>query len=431
LVDGKTFFQRCESLYAGQQGHGKRWKSAAAISLGIGRASLYRYFTGANVPVDIVARLKEREAGPKPIRNDQELVALCARALKDLQAQIDDRGFLTAPYPLSVQRALDLGAARNIIEGQVRWPTNLEKLVSIAQMPMFEWGIDMSWDVGEEFVVARLLNDGEITVECLALAAIGKEPEQELEENQGYQQLLAICHDRVDGADVYRAWRRIVISHPILDSGWPLLLADTPILAGVDRIDEIVDRFYERVPEGMVEDGKLPVCKITGTILRPAVRGYHTESRDPAAIRMARSKECDKVRYRRGIRYLKRAFRTFWCLPGQAELELERKLSALRWSTTLWPKYDQVDLVAVSPDGKRHIAVDVKDHVSTARLAARFKGFNGYERTHDCFLVAPDYQKELDRGFEQRFATMRAAKGLPLVEIHTVSDLMKKLEAQK
>ena len=79
-MDGQTFLQRCESLYAVQQGHGKRWKSAAAISLGIGRASLYRYFAEANVPADIVARLREREAGPKPIRNDQELNDLEAMA---------------------------------------------------------------------------------------------------------------------------------------------------------------------------------------------------------------------------------------------------------------------------------------------------------------------------------------------------------------
>ncbi|WP_428249586.1 hypothetical protein [Ferrovibrio sp.] len=430
-MDGRTFYERCESLFATQRGHGRRWKSAAAASLGIGRASLYRYFGEVIVPDDVVARLKEREAGPKPIRNDYELVSLCARALKDLQARIDEKGFLIAPYPVSVQRALDLGAAKNIIDGSQRWPTSLEQLVQIAQKPMFEWGIDMSWDVGEEFVVARLLQGGEITVECLALAIDGKEPERELDENQGFQQLLAICHDRSDGPDVYRAWRQIVISHPILDAGWPLLLADTPILAGVDRLDEIVDRFYERLPEGMAVDGQVPVCKVTGTILRPELRGYHTESRDPAAIRMARSSDFKKLKYRRGMRYLKRAFRTFWCLPGQAELELERTLSSLGWTCTLWPKFDQVDLVATSPDGKRQIAVDVKDHVSTARLAVRFKGFNGYERSHDCFLVVPDYQSELDRGFEERFTTMRASAGNSPVDIQTVSGLVAKLEGRK
>src|SRR3546814_11297747 len=91
----------------------------------------------------------------------------------------------------------------------------------------------------------------------------------------------------------------------------------------------------------------------------------------------------ETLKYRNGMLYLRRAFRNFWCLPGLAELELARRLVALGWSTTLWPKLDRVDLVATSPDGNRRIAVDVKDYFSPARLAVRFTGFKEYQADHE------------------------------------------------
>lgn len=422
-----SFYERCEVLFAHKLGYGRRWKSAAAKALGIGRATLYRYFDEHEVPQDVLAELGKLETPQKPVRSDREMVVLYARALKEIQERIDERGWLPAPYPETVRRVLDLGAARNVANGSDRWPTNLDALARAAQEPLFRWVPDMSWDVAEQYFAARLIENGETTTECLTLAAPGGDPERELEENRGYEMLLGICRDRLDGEEIYRTWRRTTITNPVLQN-WSMTLLEHPALAGVERIDEIVDCFYDKLPESMATDGYLPICTVTGTVLRRAPRGFHTESRDPEAIRRARSGDYRPERYRKGMLYLKRAFRTFWCLPGLAELDLAGRLANLGWSCTLWPKLDRVDLVGSSPDGRRRIAADVKDYFSPAKLSARFNGFKEYEDGYECFLVVPDYVPEIDESFEARFAAFRAARGKRDVDLRTVSDLVDYLE---
>ena len=203
-----------------------------------------------------------------------------------------------------------------------------------------------------------------------------------------------------------------------------------PRLASLERIDEMVEAFYGKVPEALAVNGSLPICTVSGTILRREGQAFHTESRDPEAIRRAREGKCKSVKYRSGMLYLRRAFRTFWCLPGLAELEIEGRLSAMGWSTSLWPQLDRVDLVAKSPNGGRRIALDVKDYFSPARLAARFAGFKEFETDHECFLVVPDYVLEAEPRFQDRFEAFRAYKGKAKVELRTMSDLVDELEAE-
>ena len=81
------------------------------------------------------------------------------------------------------------------------------------------------------------------------------------------------------------------------------------------------------------------------------------------------------------------------------------------WAVDPWPQLDTADLEATSPDGRRKIAVDVKDYGSPALLASRFEGFNGYERTHECVLVVPDAQVEADRTYGSVFASLRTSLG--------------------
>ena len=85
--------------------------------------------------------------------------------------------------------------------------------------------------------------------------------------------------------------------------------------------------------------------------------------------------------------------------------------------------------LATSPDGRRRIAVDVKDYVSASRLAVRFAGFREYERDHECFLVVPDHVLQLDQRFEERFEAVRAANSRAEVKLRTVSALVDELGA--
>jgi hypothetical protein len=422
-----TFAERARILFSETLGYGRRWKTAAAEQLGIGRATLYRYLQDeSSIAADVLEKLTSLEAPKSPVRADREMIVLIANALVQIQARIDTEGWLSAPYPPIVRRVFDLGAARNLTEGSDVWPTDLLGLMRRAQQPLVRWAPDLSWDVGGDYLAVRFVENGETSTACRALALPGGDPETEIEENLGFEMLLGLCRDRTDGEDLYRTWRRTVIENPVM-ANWSTAILMDPLLATLERSDEIVEAFYDRIPESFAINGQLPICTISRTLLRRAGRVFHTESRQPEAIRRAREGVHDTLKHRPGMLYLKRAFRTFWSLPGLAELELERRLAALGWSTTLWPALDRVDLVAVSPDGRRRLAVDVKDYISPARLAARFRGFKAYAADHECFLVVPDYLTEIDPHFEARFEALRAANGRAPVALRSVSDLVEEL----
>jgi len=426
---GEDFLSRCEGLFAAQ--HGRRWKSACAEALRIGRASLYRYFEGkVAVPGNVLARLTRLEGLGRPAVGASEMVALYARGLLDVQDELDRHGSIRRGYPETLRRAFDLAAALNAAEGSENWPVELGQLVARAGQPFYKWLPDLSWDPGGEFTAVRLVENGAVSAECFELAAKGRDPEAELNENSGYERLRSIALSRADGEDFYRAWRRLIIERPViqdlrqaLDGNRVLLDRDAPDLLG---------RFYQAVPESLAVSGTLRICKISGTILRPLDVGgttYETDCRDPKAVKLALSGEHNVIEFTRGTRQLIRPFRLFWCLPGKAELELALKLAKAGWSCRLWPELDRLDLVAKSRDGRRKIAVDVKDYLSPTALANRFEGFKEFSRDHECFLVVPDYVRKITTDFERRFAAWRDSWNKVPVELRTISSLLKELRA--
>jgi hypothetical protein len=358
------------------------------------------------------------------------MVALFARALVDLQHELDRHGSFRGGYPENLRRTFDLAAALNAAEGSVRWPVELGGLIASASQPLYKWLPDVSWDAEGEFTAVRLIDNGAVSPECFELAVNGHDPEAELRENTGYQRLRSIALSRTDGEDFYRAWRRLIIERPVIQGVRQTLNNDHVLL---DReAPGLLSHFYQPVPESLAVSGTLRICKISGTILRPLDRRgkiYETDCRDPKAIRLALSGEHDAIQYTPGTRQLIRPFRVFWCLPGKAEMDLERKLTRAGWSCWLWPELDRVDLVAKSADGKRKIAVDVKDYISPAGLARKFEGFKEFARDHDCFLVVPDYVLKLTRDFEGRFAAWRDSWAKVPVVLRTVSSLLKELRS--
>jgi REase associating with pPIWI_RE/pPIWI_RE three-gene island domain Y len=423
---------RCQELFGKKLGMGRRWKTAAAQALGISRATLYRYFEDdSDVPQDVWTQLGRLEGGDDraPV-SPQDLVTWFARGLLDVQTQVDEHGWLKDGYPASLQRGFNLAAASNFASGREEWPTNLSELARVAQKPLYEWAGDLSWDPDGQFTASRLIEAGEITPACADLAMPGADPEAELIENAGYRLLRGICADRRDGQDVYVAIRRTIIENPVL-SNWTAVMLTNPLLATVDRIDQVIDAFYHRIPEALLFEGSLPVCAVSGTLLRRESAGFHTECRAPEAVRRAKAGDIKRLKWRVGAMHLRRPFRTYWCLPGKTELELEKALASAGWTCSLWPSLDRVDLTATSPDGKRRIAVDVKDYLSPEHLAARFPGFREYAEDHECFVVVPDYMPEMSRGYRGRFEAVRASYAKTPVEFRTASELVDELGAAR
>src|SRR5262249_36854526 len=157
------FETRCQELFGKKLGMGRRWKTAAAQALGISRATIYRYFEDdGDIPADVLAQLGRLESGgDKQPASAQGLVTWFARGLLDVQSQVDDPGWPKDGYPASLQRGFDLAAASNFVTGRSEWPTNLSELTRAAQMPLYEWAGDLSWDPDGQFTAARLIEAGE------------------------------------------------------------------------------------------------------------------------------------------------------------------------------------------------------------------------------------------------------------------------------
>ena len=91
----------------------------------------------------------ELEGPTRPALDDRGMVVLAASALVAIQHEVDDVGHLRTPYPRVTQRTFDIGAARNLEEGEGRWPTDLRLLAEFAGRPLGLWAGDMAWDHGD------------------------------------------------------------------------------------------------------------------------------------------------------------------------------------------------------------------------------------------------------------------------------------------
>ncbi len=130
---GEDFLSRCEALFAPQ--HGRRWKAACAGALGIGRASLYRYFSNKiSVPEEVLACLTKIEQPSRPAVSSRDMLALYARALVELQDCLDRHGSLKGGYPESLRRTFDLASALNAADGSPTWPVELGEAVQRANL---------------------------------------------------------------------------------------------------------------------------------------------------------------------------------------------------------------------------------------------------------------------------------------------------------
>lgn len=423
------FLERCEAVFRPR--YGRRWKSACAADLEIARATLYRYFEeAAAVPDDVLEALAALEPPLRPVVDDHGMVVLAASALVAVQQEIDTRGFLGTPYPQVVRRTFDVGAARNLVENRAYpWPTELRSLAELAVQPLGLWAGNMSWDRDEIFAEIALVENGEVTPECRELAAGGRDPEQEMVERDGYDALRAACARMEDGDAFYTAWRRCVVERPVLS----MILEAAAAVPGLTDLEDwpgFVHRFYDPVPESLAFGDQVRTCTVSGTLLRRARKGYHTESRDPAAIRAAAEGQHGTKAFRpRQTLHLKRAFRAYWCHPGVAELRLAQGLEDLGWQVSLWPRRDRIDVEGRSPGGAL-LAIDVKDHLSPVGLARRFEGFKEYEESHECLVVVPDYVMAADRRFAERFENLRRSHGKPAVQLRSVSSLLRSAEGR-
>ena len=409
-----------------------RWKSHAAAWLGVSRPTLNAYLAHASIGnleqisgavLEILGILPGQAASqPKP-PSVEEMVLSFAVGLVTLQDEIDTHGHPRAPYPPHLQRGLDVASILKCLDGS-EYPVTLADLLAVAGKPLYEWCPKLEGPVPDEFYAARLLENFEITRDCLALAERG----QQDSEHAFYQTVMDCCEELGSaGQELYEAWRRTVVEVPIA-SGYTQLLGRHPIfMRQIGVAQRLIDTFYVRMPHIHAEAGKVFLCPSTGTRLRRVGGKLIAELRDDSAQRTLDQQGPRVIDYTPDVLELRRPARLYWSLPGWHELKLMESANQLGWEVDLWPKFDTVDLVIRKKGSARRFAIDVKDHISAQGLARSFKRFKDY-KTHLRFVVIPDYLKILNPDYVKIFTRARASLGKEKVDLITVSELLKLLK---
>lgn len=421
-----------QQLIARSNPPSQRWKSHAAKWLGISRPTLDSYLRHARehrldrLPPQIVEQVCGSSATAAPevahagLR--EEMLLNFAAGLVALQEDMDAHGHPHAPYPPQLQRGLDTAGWLNLVTG-AEYPVTLAELLVCAGRPVFEWCAQLAGPLADEYFASRLIEDLEVTRDCLSLAArLRQDPEHEL------YQLLMLCCDEAGaaGQELYTAWRRTVIEVPVASGYTQLLARERIFMQQLDLSQRLINGFYVRLPAVHAVEGKIHLCPSTGTRLRRVAGHWHSEMRDHAAQRRLKREGPVLADYTPDVLELKRPARLFWALPGWHELQLSEAARQLGWEVELWPKFDSVDLVLRKNASTQRYAIDLKDHLSAQALARSFERFKGY-KTHIRLIVVPDYLEELNPEYRKTFTRARAAYAKEKVDIVTVSGLLKLL----
>ncbi|NMG42648.1 hypothetical protein GPA22_02725 [Aromatoleum toluvorans] len=417
------------------------WKIRAAAFLGITRPTLDRYLRYeaegrlSAIPEAILAKVgihADGEAATAPPRHEAggspyDMVNLLAAGLCRLQEHVDQHGHIQAPYPEALLRGFNLAAALNIERG-TSYPVDLASLVRNAMSPIFEWCPEYGdGQESESFFASLLIEAGAVTPDCISMAGLAEADAEEM----FYQRLIAACSeiDEAHGQAFYSEWRRAVIENPVAESHAVFLVRYETLRAWTSMTRQLVDFFYERIPEIHAEDGKIALCPLSGTRLRKNRNRWATEMRDPAAEKMLRERGPRYIDHTPATLELKRPVRVFWALPGWHELRLHEAVMERGWKSLLWPEFDKYDLL-VSRPGKTRFAIDVKDHLSPLSLA-RSLGNVERRRRQKRVLVIPDYLRERLPLYKTVFRRARRSALMEPEVIMTVSEFLDVLEGQE
>jgi hypothetical protein len=408
-----------------------KWKKHAAEWLGVSRPTLLRYLNLASkgnwdqIPIAILLRLGLGEPSSivEPVADiptTHEMLICFAAGLVEMQAQVDEIGFARAPYPPALQRGLDIASALNVLSDS-SFPITLTQLLQDASTPIYKWCPHISGPAADAFYAAALLENNEVTRDCLAIADLAKQDS----EHALYQTLMDCCAgmDSAAGQILYEQWRRTVVEQPVAQGHMHLLMRHSIFFANIDVAQRLIDAFYTRLLPVHAMQGKIYLCPLSGTRLRRVGQRWMTELRDPAAQRYLEANGPKEIDYTPDTLEVRRPARLFWTLPGWHELKVAEAARALGWDVELWPNLDAIDLVIRKRGRKNRYAIDVKDYLSSLSLARSFQRFNGY-KNHTRLIVIPDYLERLSPDYRKHFVRWRSAEGKTSVDITLVSNLL-------
>ncbi|MBO1346173.1 MAG: hypothetical protein EBE86_001645 [Hormoscilla sp. GUM202] len=354
---------------------------------------------------------------------DELTLHLIASGVIKLYEKVKDGAAPTLPYPKELQRGLDRLVLSCLRQAE-NPPQGVPDLLAWCQKPLSNWPIKLSEDAD---TANKLLDDQIPTGICDEWAIASGDVEAEAIQKQLLLNVMQVCKSD-DAPDAYVAFRRLLISQPVLTE---FELLQHCLNDSLQILEAQIKTAYELVPESCAVNGQLHCCSNCGNIMLRTVKGDLICAED--RCRTQGFKVGRQVSQKEGVLWLKRGPRRFVAAPGRAELRLADKLEELELEVKLWPNFDSYDLRIVFPDGDAW-AIDVKDWKDPFLLARKVKQqeppIPSDPPWTQAYFVFPDDRKQQRSDYKRAFCNhTRLPKQIKAkFEKELIKDVKRKLE---
>jgi hypothetical protein len=332
------------------------------------------------------------------ITTDELTLHLIASGLVEFVTKYIEKGKpLKLPYPKSLQRGLDKLIVACLHQGTTP-PQGIPDLLKWCRgKPIAEWPLKLSEDA---FCAGdRLLDEytPTLTTICEDWACTSPNVEDELTERKFFLDVLSTCKN-AEAPETYVAFRRLLISHPVLTE---LELQQHNIDPNLVLLAEQMQVAYQEAPIAYCINGLFHCCSSCGNLLLQKKDGDLICENNHCRV-TGKYKSGREIKETEGVRCLKRGIKRFIAVPGLAELRLEKKLQKLGLQVELWPNFDSYDLRIVFPNGEAW-AVDVKDWANPFLLARHVEPIPNAPPWTQAYFVFPNERKKQRSDYVRAF----------------------------
>lgn len=356
--------------------------------------------------------------------HDEATLTLIAVGLVQLANGFEQGQPISAPYPESLQQALDRMTASAWLH-QSAPPHGVPELLQwCAERSLTSWPVTLP--EGAVGPSDRLLTMGLPSEVCLEWAMqAGGDIEASLQEERLIEHVLQLCREQ-GRQDAYVAFRNLLITRPVLATSELLTLRTSqPLTVLIDVLREA----YAEPPEICVhpKTRELAICGRCGNLL------LHVSDSSwiclEESCRMAGPTLLGSlVPSGDAVLWLTRGLRRFVAAPGRAEVRLAEDLRALGLEVELWPNFDAYDLRVVFPANGPVWALDVKDWANPFSLGKKLRddvipGSPAWDRA---FYVIPEHRRARRRDYKDALLAQYRKRAEARVTVCFTDELLRK-----
>ncbi|MBE9228346.1 Fis family transcriptional regulator [Phormidium sp. LEGE 05292] len=295
---------------------------------------------------------------------------------------------------MHIPKALHIGMSRmyltSLLQADEQVPANLPEFFEWAKNPVVEWKpVTEMKNLSPE---VTLIEDGLVSDFATQWQVTGSDVEMQVQEKI-LQDVLEYCRGH-QLEEPYRAFRKLIIEHPILPySEYRRLLSSSQLRP---LRDFLIQTYIDLVD--LAEENTYHFCPRCKYVMRRRRDGSHscrnmTCDRLNATVNLPpiQSIPKDKAETYKAVTP---GVHRYGTIPGLAEMKLAESLTKLGIRVTLWPEIDEFDLL-VEFGRKINWAIDVKDwsYLDEERL----QSVQYRPDATETFIVFPDERDDLLR----------------------------------